>query len=553
MFIPCFLVAVLAAALLWSAAFTAAAARAQRGRVLLAMAAVIPPAAVLARPAILAARLTFPPSCPSPLVFPVALSLFMAALVGGLWIVAAGLRSSRGSAPWAIDWPAVPLARLCLLASLVGWGAFSAEDRLVAAAGDHWAEEAARMVASNLSPATHGATGAAALHRHAASLLAADRALRGTGFPPETPDAAGPVAGDLLARHAETLGLVRRAAEFDACRFDRDWSRLSTWTLLPEVQALRDEGRLLALAASRGAAEGRCRDALADTIRVHRLASHANEPSLVTHLVSLGLRGLAQETLGEVLPRLGPDDLPALDDPALADMAAPPPGLLSPLLGEEAVWLMFCADVARSRVDLVQELRDLVPREQLEQRWDLVPAAAYRVFFLRGDVATIHQRMQRFEKLAVSWVAPGQPRDDWWQAAKDAEADPRARGPVMTMMLPVAPIENAQRRSEALSAATRVALAATRMRLDTGAWPDTSEDLVPRFLGSVPLDPYAAEGTMKITPIDGGIVIFSVGPDGEDNGGPPKRGDFSIDPGQDDVGLWVAPRETAARPPATAE
>jgi len=548
MTIPVLIAAIAAASLGWSAAFTAAAARARRGRLLLALLAVIVPTAVLAWPAILAARLTFPPRLPNPLVFPVAVSLVAAALVGGVWIVRAGLRASPGLAPPALDWPAGPLAGASALAALVAWGAFSIEDRSVAAVGDRWADEAAKIVASNLPPATRGATSAAALHRHAASLLAADRALEGPDSPLANPDAAGPAAGDLLARHADTLDLVRRAAELDSCRFDRDWSRVTFSTLLPEVQSLRDEGRLLALAARRAAAEGRGRDALADTIRLHRLAAHAAEPCLVTHLVAMNLRRMACDTLGEVLPLLGPDDLPLLDDPALADMAAPPPGLLVPLLGEEAMYLTFAADVARSRLDVAEQLRELGPNEPLEAGWNRVPSAAYRVFFLQADVATIRRQMRRFEDLAVSRVTPDQRAGvAWWKAAEEAEADLRSSGPVVTMLTPgFAAIENGQRRSEALAGAVRVALAATRMRLATGALPDSCAALVPRFLGAVPADPYAADGVLSLAPVDGGIVIFSVGPDGEDNGGPAERGEVDIEPGRDDVGLWLAPAPRAA-------
>ena len=270
--------------------------------------------------------------------------------------------------------------------------------------------------------------------------------------------------------------------------------------------------------------------------------------------MGVALRAIARDTLGEVLPRLGPGDLSLLDDEALADMAAPPPGMLVPLLGDEAMILATYADLARSREPL-RELWDGTGKpSQVDPGWGMIPEAGYRVLFYRDEVAAVREAMHRFEHLAVTFQGSPGRGIFWREAATHFEASPRLNRPVVRLLTPgFAAIGNAHLRSEALASATRVAIAATRMRLVTGAWPVTCADLVPRFLGSVPLDPYAAEGTMKITPIDGGIVIFSVGPDGEDNGGPPERGDFSIDPGQDDVGLWVAPRGTAAHPPATDE
>lgn len=545
------LLAVVAAALLWSAAFTAAAVRAGPMRLLLLVIAVGVPAMLFAPAAWVAARYTVADPRAVPFIVPLAAAVFVAAIGGTVWIMAAGQRSPRGGTPPALDWPVVGLAGFAALAAFVAWGAFAIEDRAVAAAGDRWADEAARIMASNLPPATQGAATAAPLHRHAASLLAADRALRTQESPLAPSDSAGPAAAEILERHRDTLDLVRRAAAFDTCRFDRDWSRPSFSTLLPEVQSLRDEGRLLALAARRAAAEGRLAEALADTIRIHRLASHVGEQFLVTHLVGGALRSLARDTLGEVLPRLGPGDLPLLDDEAIADMAAPPPGMLVPLLGEEAMLLATYADLARSREPLRAVWEGSGADPKLDACWQMVPEAAYRVLFYREEVAAIRAAMHRFEQLAVMFQEPTGRGSAWREAVATFESDPRLIRPVARLLTPgFAAIDDVQRRSEALAGAARMAIAATRMRLATGAWPDAPEALVPGFQGSVPLDPYAAEGALKIKPIEGGIVIFSVGPDGEDNGGPPERGEFSIDPGRDDVGLWVAPRGPTAAPGA---
>jgi hypothetical protein len=65
---------------------------------------------------------------------------------------------------------------------------------------------------------------------------------------------------------------------------------------------------------------------------------------------------------------------------------------------------------------------------------------------------------------------------------------------------------------------TIVALATERYRLAHGHWPDSLSSLVPEFLAKVPLDPYDAK-PLRYRRLEDGVVIYSIGPDEEDNGG----------------------------------
>jgi hypothetical protein len=62
------------------------------------------------------------------------------------------------------------------------------------------------------------------------------------------------------------------------------------------------------------------------------------------------------------------------------------------------------------------------------------------------------------------------------------------------------------------------ALAAERYRLRHHDWPATVEKLVLEFLSVVPLDPYNGQ-PLRYRKFDDGIVVYSIGPDGKDNGG----------------------------------
>jgi hypothetical protein len=73
-------------------------------------------------------------------------------------------------------------------------------------------------------------------------------------------------------------------------------------------------------------------------------------------------------------------------------------------------------------------------------------------------------------------------------------------------------------RNQAILRCAYVALATDRYRLAHGGWPESLAVLVPEFLHEVPTDPYNGSA-LKHRRLADGVVIYSVGPDGEDNGG----------------------------------
>jgi hypothetical protein len=71
---------------------------------------------------------------------------------------------------------------------------------------------------------------------------------------------------------------------------------------------------------------------------------------------------------------------------------------------------------------------------------------------------------------------------------------------------------------DALASLSDLARAAEGFRLLHGSYPTSLNDLVPEFIDQVPLDPYGGAPLRAIV-ADGGLVLYSVGWDGEDNGG----------------------------------
>jgi hypothetical protein len=63
-----------------------------------------------------------------------------------------------------------------------------------------------------------------------------------------------------------------------------------------------------------------------------------------------------------------------------------------------------------------------------------------------------------------------------------------------------------------------VASALEQFRRAHGHWPESLEELVPAYLREIPKDPFDGR-PLRLNRLVDGLVIYSVGPDGEDNGG----------------------------------
>jgi hypothetical protein len=377
------------------------------------------------------------------------------------------------------------------------------------------------------------ADNAAALHEQAGAMIAADKAFGAEDSPlVKRGDPLAPEATAVLTRHAATLDLIRRATDRDACRFARDWTRPSFDMLLPEVQTFRSEGRLLALAARHAAAEGRGGDALADVVRLGRLSRHAAaEPILISYLVGVAVDTQALQTLADVLPSLTPTDRAALERVDVKDLVGDVPNLTRALYGEEAFGLSVFADftdgtMASHHLAALDAGNDGLPVRAA------APAlgAGFRVFFLPADLAGYRGLMHRYQQLAGRQPPPtfAEIKRETDAIERDVTAHPP--GVLSRLIVPaIGSVFRTRARALALHRAAAVLVAATRDRLADGAVPAALD-------GLMPIDPFADGEPMLTKRTDAGLAVYSVGPDGEDDGGPVPPGAENVD-GNDDVGL----------------
>jgi hypothetical protein len=554
----CFYLAVVTACLLWSAAFTAAAAKTARNwRWLLVAVAILGPVFIILPALVMTGLLAFGPLPMITNWFGPTLTAFLAALSGGSWIAWAGLARSHDRPlpysseplPLAIRWPLVGLAAMSALAAAVAFGTLLILDNAVAAQAPYLRLEAAALIQAGLPPTVPDSQNAAPLYEQACGSLRADPAaakepdslLRAS----ETIDPFSPAATELLARHTATLDLLRRAADRDTCRFQKDWTRPSIDMAFPELQALVFAARLLSLEARREAADGNTGDALRDVVRLHRISRHAGSgPFLISALIGSVIDRTALDTLTQVLPTLRKSDLATLDTPEIRDLVMAPPGLTLQLRGEEATLLTLYADLLSEDFDVANYVRFMVnpkPLPVIYREPMLGFTRLFRSFFLPADLAGCRAIMQKYQEMSGK-AEPHQSKLE----TEAVEAAFQTRSPGMHTSLLVPAVGDAfrwQAQQLSLRRAAAVLLAATRQRLESGTAPATIADLAAKPAPPTIDDPFAAGELLRMKQAENALLVYSVGPDGEDDGGPvtpSADATTNVVEGNDDVGLRMA-------------
>jgi len=556
-----FFMFVIASCLFWSAACTAAAARTHRSwlRLLLEAVAVLAPVVALAPFVTFTGFLAFVKHLPTNWFGPT-LATFLSVFIGGTWIVWAGLaranakslRAETDPVPPAAHWPVIGLAAAFVMAKAVSFGTLLIIDNAVAAQAPYLRLEAAQIMQANLPPAVADADNAATLYHQVLPVIDAEPAFKDDTSPvlDRSFDITSPRVAEVLARHRSTLDVIRRAADIDVCRFHRDWTRPSIDMLLPEMQSLREAARLLSLAARREAADGNLPGALRDVVRLQQMGRHAAaEPMLISSLVGVAIDTIALDTLTEVLPRLRKADLPALDAEDIRDLVATVPAITRPFYGEEAFGLATLADIADGRLDPAalnqafsfSKVGGVMPVWSSQLAMPVL--SLFRSFLLPNDIAGYRSIMNRYQAQMTSHKCYA----DVMTSSKEIEEEIRNHSPGMLSSLLVPALGSVVRvhaEAEARHRAAAVLVAATRQRLETGDLPASLDELVPDPLSTVPRDPFTADQPLLMKRGNDSLLVYSVGHDGEDDGGPARRdpaapGAERVE-GNDDIGLRMA-------------
>jgi competence protein ComGC len=113
------------------------------------------------------------------------------------------------------------------------------------------------------------------------------------------------------------------------------------------------------------------------------------------------------------------------------------------------------------------------------------------------------------------------PPEQQAEAFKEVEqATRKSNAVVVRLLMPaVSKVSDANRRTRANMRCAMVGIAAERYRLAHEEWPASLDELVKKgWIASVPLDPYDGQ-PLRYKLRHDGVTVYSVGPDGVDNGG----------------------------------
>jgi hypothetical protein len=537
-----FYLATVAACLLWTAAFTAAAARVKKFGWLLRIVALGIPLLAWVPWLSITAWLAFVRSSPNNWFGPT-VAAFLSTLIGGLLIAISG-RSIRTSMPvsrWPIPWLAIGFGGALLAAGMA----------MAAIEGDleRWASdlraEVNGMVASVVPPPLPADANAASFYREARWLSMTAFAIPVEEYLRLFGDNPLPVASDevgvFLKRQAPLIDLIRRATERQECRFNRDWSRPKVSMYVQETVEMRELARLLLLSARRQAVDGHPAEAIADVARLIRMGDHwARDPLGISSHVGMVNDDLALTTLAEVLPNVThADQLNAIDPLRLSQASEMLSAAKSALLFDEAMYLNNAADIADKRIGWSmlydQTLTGSSGRET--PFGGLCVDPFYRNFVLRGDVDDFRRRCRG----DIHWMST---LSHWYHRDPDARRRGLAEsskldgaGLYSQLFMPAfSKLNGAGWRSEARRNIAGVLLAATRYRLATGALPDSLEALVPEYLPYAPVDVFAQDhALLKFVSTDSEWTVYSIGDNGRDDGG--LRPESEPVDGKDDIGL----------------
>ncbi len=314
---------------------------------------------------------------------------------------------------------------------------------------------------------------------------------------------------EYLQANVDALTLIGQAAQFRRGAYPLDAGQDPHEADFCWLADLRAAVRLCAIEAVYRAEAGDCEGAVRSLVNGRRVvASLGDCPQLLERMMRIGTSGIWRCAVERVLEvcQLSPDQIRLLVDEAKQEQAQPSMRLA--LLSERLLGLRCASASARELIGLSDRTDEDVPLglhfyvavPGLQEK-DVLSYLSFMDELLRSCSMTPRERWRRTQQLL----------EESWQAS--------AFYGFCTMLLPtVCRAVGVDVERGANLHALAVGLAVEQWRLAHGRWPDSLAELVPEFLKAVPEDPFS-DGAIRYGKTEDGVVVYSVGQDGQDNGG----------------------------------
>lgn len=310
--------------------------------------------------------------------------------------------------------------------------------------------------------------------------------------------------------------------------------------LLPSVQKCREVAAALAARAMLRVAQGKADEAWQDLLACHRLARLvARGGTLIEGLVGIAIDAIASNaavayleranlTAKQVRDRL--KDLQALPPmPAMADKVE---------LGERYMYLDSLQLIRRGGVGMLegingtsnatkpteQELKALAmidwePATKAGQVWYDRMAAAMRLKTRAERNAALDKVEDELKALKKDAATPDALLKLLLGNTPGKEVGKTIGNVLISLLVPATrKVQDAGDRSEQIQRNLQVAFALAAYQRENGRFPAKLEDLAPGYLATVPGDIFSGKA-LNYRPTDKGFLLYSVGANGQDDGG----------------------------------
>jgi ABC-type transport system involved in multi-copper enzyme maturation permease subunit len=320
-----------------------------------------------------------------------------------------------------------------------------------------------------------------------------------------------------LADVQPALVQARRLVDFPDGRNPITYSKDGFSTLLPYAQRTRTIATLLSYDVLWRAEEGDADGALASCRAITNSGRCiGDEPTMISMLVRLACRAVALGRIERALAQGEPSEgaLTVLQEQLEKEESEPL--LLIAARGDRAIFDRFMEALESGDISR----RDLL-RLPAMYGFEL-PARKYALLFagltVKNERAALLRTMTEFVEIAKLPVEDRTRPLEEWHAKKDqlpSLGRALTGGPRDEGLMRMAEIH---RHNQTLMRCAIVMTAVERYRRAHQHWPDTLEALVPALLPRVPIDPYNSHA-LRYRRVADGVLVYSVGPDGQDDGG----------------------------------
>jgi len=336
--------------------------------------------------------------------------------------------------------------------------------------------------------------------------------FRDLGPPDRLSEAQLQALRDELQRAAPAVAEARKLATLPRGRHPLVYKKEDLSILLTTVQVPRQSVHLLHYDALLRAAEGDVEGALLSaTAALNAGRSLGDEPMFIPQLVRLACRAIAIRSIERALAQGQTPGVKLAALQRVLEEEEAEPLLLIALRGERADVDGMLEAVQRGEIKMEYlwplALEGLSPNVPWETVQLYVPGAVKnsRAAYLRYvnqlvEIARLPVEQQAVRIQEVEALLPKQP------------LIVRVLGPTMGK------VARATRRGHADLRCAATALAVEQYRLEHGRWPETLTALGPTYLRAVPVDPFDG-APLRFRHDKEGVVVYSVGPDDQDDGG----------------------------------